>query len=96
MLPPCVSRALRERLNSTSPTPLDATALLHACAGSDLIVHAAGLTRAADERAFIDVNVNGTRAAVGATNGKSRAIAAATARSRESSRPNSPSQGESR
>ena len=39
-----------------------------ACAGSDVVVHAAGLTRSADPAAFTRVNVEGTRAVVSAAN----------------------------
>jgi UDP-glucose 4-epimerase len=39
-----------------------------ACAGSDVVVHAAGLTRSADASAFTRVNVDGTRAVVDAAN----------------------------
>jgi nucleoside-diphosphate-sugar epimerase len=39
-----------------------------ACAGSDVVVHAAGLTRSADPSAFTRVNVEGTRAAAEAAN----------------------------
>jgi nucleoside-diphosphate-sugar epimerase len=39
-----------------------------ACAGSDVVVHAAGLTRAADPAAFTRVNVEGTRSVVSAAN----------------------------
>ena len=39
-----------------------------ACAGSDVVVHAAGLTRSADPSAFTRVNVAGTRAVAGAAN----------------------------
>jgi nucleoside-diphosphate-sugar epimerase len=48
--------------------PLIASALADAVAGSDVIVHAAGLTRARNEEAFEAVNVRGTRAVVEAAN----------------------------
>lgn len=46
----------------------DVPALSSALAGSDVIVHAAGLVRAPRARAFDDVNVSGTRAVVLAAN----------------------------
>jgi len=49
-------------------SPLTAEPLAAAVAGSDLIVHVAGLTRARDEAAFNAVNVLGTRAVVAAAN----------------------------
>lgn len=58
--PPCAER--RE-------VPLDdVPALSRALAGSDVIVHAAGLVRAPRERAFEAVNVSGTRSVVLAAN----------------------------
>jgi nucleoside-diphosphate-sugar epimerase len=39
-----------------------------ACGGSEVVVHAAGLTRSADPSAFTRVNVDGTRAVVDAAN----------------------------
>lgn len=58
--PPCAER--RE-------VPLDdVLALSSALAGSDVIVHAAGLVRAPRERAFHAVNVSGTRSVVLAAN----------------------------
>jgi nucleoside-diphosphate-sugar epimerase len=47
---------------------LTAASLAHATAGSDVIVHAAGLTRARREDGFHVVNVLGTRAVVEAAN----------------------------
>jgi len=47
---------------------LDAAALTSAFDGSDVVVHAAGLTRARSDRAFRSVNVDGTRAVVAAAN----------------------------
>jgi nucleoside-diphosphate-sugar epimerase len=58
-LPPGVER--RE-------SSLTAGSLAEAVAGSDVIIHAAGLTRARDEEAFNVVNVLGTRAVVEAAN----------------------------
>jgi nucleoside-diphosphate-sugar epimerase len=49
-------------------SPLTAGALAGAVAGSDVIVHAAGLTRARTAAAFDEVNVLGTRAVVEAAN----------------------------
>src|SRR5438034_3979715 len=49
-------------------TPLEAGALRAALEGSEVVVHAAGLTRASNERAFRVVNVDGTRAVVAAAN----------------------------
>jgi dihydroflavonol-4-reductase len=45
---------------------LDAVSLAQASAGSDVIVHSAGLIRAKDEASFTAVNVEGTRAAADA------------------------------
>ena len=47
---------------------LEHVALKAAFDGSDVVVHAAGLTRARSERAFRTVNVDGTRAVVAAAN----------------------------
>ncbi|MGE5246587.1 MAG: NAD-dependent epimerase/dehydratase family protein [Betaproteobacteria bacterium] len=48
--------------------PLEAGALTAAVHGTGLLVHAAALIRARDERTFTEVNVGGTRAAVAAAN----------------------------
>jgi nucleoside-diphosphate-sugar epimerase len=48
--------------------PLEAEALKPAFDGSEVIVHAAGLTRARSDHAFRAVNVEGTRAVVAAAN----------------------------
>ncbi len=50
------------------PAPLEAEALKRVLDGSELVVHAAGVTRAASERLFRAVNVDGTRAVVAAAN----------------------------
>jgi nucleoside-diphosphate-sugar epimerase len=47
---------------------LDRDEMAAACAGSDVVVHAAGLTRSAEPSAFTRVNVAGTRAVVDAAN----------------------------
>jgi dihydroflavonol-4-reductase len=47
---------------------LDRNEMEAACAGSDVVVHAAGLTRSADASALTRVNVDGTRAVVEAAN----------------------------
>jgi len=47
---------------------LDRAQMEAACAGSDVVVHAAGLTRSADPSAFARVNVDGTRAVAEAAN----------------------------
>jgi dihydroflavonol-4-reductase len=49
-------------------SPLEPAALTSVLAGTAVIVHAAGLTRAADDRAFHAVNVGGTEAVVAAAN----------------------------
>jgi nucleoside-diphosphate-sugar epimerase len=49
-------------------SPLASDSLTTVVAGSDLVVHAAGLTRARSEEAFNAVNVLGTRAVVEAAN----------------------------
>jgi nucleoside-diphosphate-sugar epimerase len=49
-------------------SPLAASSLARAVSGSDVIIHAAGLTRARSENAFNVVNVLGTRAVVEAAN----------------------------
>jgi nucleoside-diphosphate-sugar epimerase len=48
--------------------PLDRSALAAAMLGSDVVVHAAGLTRGHGDRSFRSVNVEGTRAVVAAAN----------------------------
>ena len=47
---------------------LDTTALAAAFAGSDVVVHAAGVVRAPTSEAFASVNVDGTRTVVAAAN----------------------------
>lgn len=47
---------------------LDGKEMEAACAGSDVVVHAAGLTRSAEAAAFTRVNVDGTRMVVEAAN----------------------------
>lgn len=49
-------------------SPLERAELTKALSGCDAIVHAAALTRAANERAFVAVNVDGTREVVRAAN----------------------------
>lgn len=65
------------RPDSTNPLPpgvervvarLDVRDLSTACAGSDVIVHSAGLIRSAGSGPFQRINVDGTRAAVAAAN----------------------------
>jgi nucleoside-diphosphate-sugar epimerase len=53
---------------------LDGDALARAVDGSDLLVHAAGLVRAAHDEAFDRVNVQGTSAAVAAANRSGAAL----------------------
>jgi nucleoside-diphosphate-sugar epimerase len=48
--------------------PLDRAALTSAIDGCDVVIHAAGLTHARTDRAYRSVNVDGTRAVVGAAN----------------------------
>jgi len=48
--------------------PLERSALAAAMLGSDVVVHAAGLTHASGDRSFRSVNVEGTRAVVAAAN----------------------------
>ncbi len=50
------------------PSALDAGALASAFAGSEVVIHAAALTRARTERELMAVNVEGTRAVVEAAN----------------------------
>jgi nucleoside-diphosphate-sugar epimerase len=64
---PGKARALPERVEIRDAA-LESEALKRAFDGSDVIVHAAGLTRARSDRAFRIVNVEGTRAVVAAAN----------------------------
>jgi nucleoside-diphosphate-sugar epimerase len=50
------------------PAALEAESLKRALDASDLVVHAAGVTRASGDRLFRSVNVDGTRAVVAAAN----------------------------
>ena len=60
-LPPGVARIEADLLHGS--------ALERAVAGSDLVIHCAGVIRARDYASFADVNVNGTQAVVEAANG---------------------------
>ena len=64
---PGSARPLPEGVESV-PAPLSAQALVPALADSALIVHCAGVIRARDAAAFAAVNIDGTRAVVGAAN----------------------------
>ena len=64
---PGAAKALPEGVEIRQ-VPLEHVALMAAFDGSDVVVHAAGLTRARSERAFRAVNVDGTRAVVAAAN----------------------------